>query len=69
MVLMLPRFYLRDALEDFIDLVVPELQKRGIYKTEYESGTYREKLFGTGRNHLSNNHTAAKFRKGVPVRV
>jgi FMN-dependent oxidoreductase (nitrilotriacetate monooxygenase family) len=29
---------------DFIDLVVPELQKRGLYKTGYAPGTLREKL-------------------------
>jgi len=33
------------SLEDFIDLVVPILQERGLYKTEYKKGTLREKLF------------------------
>jgi alkanesulfonate monooxygenase len=31
-------------LEDFVDLVVPELQKRGIFRTEYEGRTLRENL-------------------------
>jgi FMN-dependent oxidoreductase (nitrilotriacetate monooxygenase family) len=53
------------CLEDFIDLVVPELQKRGVYKTDYEAGTYREKLFGRGRNLLGEDHVAAKYRKKV----
>lgn len=30
---------------DFIRLVVPELQNRGLYKTAYRNGTLREKLF------------------------
>ena len=36
-----------ECLEDFIALVVPRLQERGMYKREYRAGTYREKLFGS----------------------
>jgi FMN-dependent oxidoreductase (nitrilotriacetate monooxygenase family) len=32
------------GLNDFVDLVVPELQRRGIYRTEYESHTLRGNL-------------------------
>ena len=32
------------GLEDFIDLVVPELQRRGLYRTKYEGTTLRENL-------------------------
>ena len=31
-------------LDDFVDLVVPELQRRGIFRTEYEGPTLRENL-------------------------
>ncbi len=31
-------------LEEFVDLVVPELQRRGIFRTEYEGTTLRENL-------------------------
>ncbi len=31
-------------LNDFVDLVVPELQRRGIFRTEYEGRTLRENL-------------------------
>lgn len=31
-------------LDDFVDLVVPELQSRGIFRTEYEGSTLRENL-------------------------
>ena len=37
-----------ECYEDFIDLVVPELQTRGVYKTAYREGTLRHKLFGAG---------------------
>lgn len=36
--------YLPGALDDFVDLVVPELQRRGLYKTEYSGKTLRENL-------------------------
>ena len=47
---------------DFIDLVIPELQKRGRYKTEYTSGSFRHKIFGQG-DVLPATHPAAKFRR------
>ncbi len=34
-----------ECFVDFVDLVVPELQRRGVYKTAYADGTLREKLF------------------------
>ena len=34
-----------EGLQSFCDLVVPELQSRGAYKTAYRQGTLREKFF------------------------
>jgi alkanesulfonate monooxygenase len=36
--------YLPAGLDDFVDHVVPELQRRGIYRREYEGITLRENL-------------------------
>ena len=36
--------YMPGALEDFVELVVPELQRRGLFRTEYEGRTLRENL-------------------------
>ncbi|WP_445494870.1 hypothetical protein [Photorhabdus sp. SF281] len=36
--------YMPGCLEEFVTHVVPELQKRGVFKTDYKSGTLREKL-------------------------
>jgi alkanesulfonate monooxygenase len=36
--------YLPEGLNDFVDRVVPELQKRGIFRKEYEGRTLRENL-------------------------
>lgn len=51
------------SIEDFVELVVPELQRRGSYKTEYAPGTLREKLFG-GAAHTPAVHPSAKLRAG-----
>jgi alkanesulfonate monooxygenase len=32
------------GLDEFVDMVVPELQRRGIFRTEYEGTTLREHL-------------------------
>ena len=36
--------YLPDGLDDFVDRVVPELQRRGIFRREYEGKTLRDNL-------------------------
>lgn len=49
---------------DFADYVVPELQRRGAYRTRYECVTLRHQLFGRG-SRLPNSHPAAPFRSRV----
>ncbi|KAF0862293.1 LLM class flavin-dependent oxidoreductase [Pseudomonas sp. LD120] len=51
-----------ESYVDFIDLVIPELQRRGSYKTAYDDGTLREKLFHEGRT-LPQRHTGAAYRR------
>ena len=36
--------YLPEGLDDFVDRVVPELQRRGLFRKEYEGTTLRENL-------------------------
>jgi alkanesulfonate monooxygenase len=48
--------------EDITDMLVPELVRRGRYKTAYRPGTLREKLFGAGRARLTAPHPAALYR-------
>jgi long-chain alkane monooxygenase len=52
-----------ETFVDFVDLIVPELQTRGVYKTDYAPGTLREKLYGPGRAQLPDSHPAAKVRQ------
>ncbi|MFH7112100.1 N5,N10-methylene tetrahydromethanopterin reductase, partial [Achromobacter xylosoxidans] len=54
-----------ECYADFGDLVVPELQERGVYKTAYAEGTLREKLFGGGRALLAGGHAAGEYRRVV----
>jgi alkanesulfonate monooxygenase SsuD/methylene tetrahydromethanopterin reductase-like flavin-dependent oxidoreductase (luciferase family) len=46
---------------DVADLLVPELQRRGAYKTRYAEGTLREKLLGRGP-HLAAGHPGHALR-------
>jgi len=54
--------FLPDSLEDFVNLVVPELQKRGIFRTEYEGKTLRENL---GFKRPPNQHLQGKAAKAA----
>jgi len=36
--------YLPGGLEDFVDQVVPILQKRGLFRTDYQGATLRDNL-------------------------
>lgn len=47
---------------DFIELVVPVLRRRGVFKQQYQDGTLREKLYGTGHALLAAPHPAAHHR-------
>ena len=61
----LSRTVMPECVEDFVSLVVPELQERGLYKTAYAPGTLRDKLYGPGRAHLPAAHPAARVRIGT----
>ena len=45
------------SLDDFVDLVIPELQRRGLFRTAYEGKTLRENL---GLARPENQHTARR---------
>ncbi|MDX7952612.1 LLM class flavin-dependent oxidoreductase [Lichenihabitans sp. Uapishka_5] len=49
-----------ETFETVVDLLVPELQRRGRYKRAYAPGTLREKLFG--RSRLAPTHCGHAFR-------
>ncbi len=51
-----------ETFSDVVELLVPELQKRGVYKQDYAPGTLREKLFGLG-DRLEAPHPGASYRR------
>ncbi|MCM2292317.1 LLM class flavin-dependent oxidoreductase [Allorhizobium sp. BGMRC 0089] len=53
--------WLPTALEDFVDLVIPELQRRGLFRTAYEGKTLRENL---GLPYPHNRHRLGQHKPG-----
>lgn len=51
------------GLRDVVDLVVPELQRRGRVWREYEGTTLREYLQGPGQVRVRDDHPAAAYRR------
>ncbi|MCY1412184.1 Dimethyl-sulfide monooxygenase [compost metagenome] len=51
-----------ETFVDIVDLLIPELQARGLFKREYAEGTLRNKLFGQG-DRLRAPHRAAQLRR------
>ena len=57
-----------ETFEDIVNLLVPELQRRGVYPSAYGPGsTLREKLF-SARPYLPANHPAAQYRDIEPFK-
>jgi long-chain alkane monooxygenase len=50
-----------ETFSDIVAHLVPELQRRGVYKRDYAPGTLREKLFGGGPR-LPETHAGARYR-------
>jgi FMN-dependent oxidoreductase (nitrilotriacetate monooxygenase family) len=48
------------TVTDFTNYVMPELQRRGRYRTEYEASTLRGNVFGDAR--IATTHPAARYR-------
>jgi hypothetical protein len=57
----LSRTVMPECLDSVVELLVPELQRRGLYKQGYAAGSYRHKLFGAG-DRLAAPHPAALRR-------
>ena len=56
------------TFEDVVEFIVPELQRRGVYQTEYMPGTLRQKLHGRG-DRLPAEHRGAGFSLRSGARV
>ena len=49
-------------LEDFVELVIPERQKRVLYRAQPQSGTFRSRLREDHSSHLPASAYGASFR-------
>ncbi|WP_206922350.1 LLM class flavin-dependent oxidoreductase [Alicyclobacillus suci] len=49
---------------DFVNLVVPTLQRRGLVQTEYVADTLRGNLYD-GRRHLPDSHPGRQYRRKI----
>lgn len=50
------------SFEDLVDLLIPELRKRGVYPAREESGTLRERVHGLGQSRLRDDHPGFVWR-------
>ncbi|CAG9989435.1 unnamed protein product [Clonostachys byssicola] len=48
--------------EDVVELLVPELRRRGLYAPAGESGTMRERFYGNGSSKLPDDHYGSRFK-------
>ncbi len=64
----LTRIVVPETWEDFIDIVVPELQDRGRHRSAYEPGSLRQRLFGRG-DRLPASHPAARARHAASAPI
>ena len=54
------------TFEDIVDLLIPELRRRGLYPEKVEDGlTAREKVYGKGQSQLRDDHTGSRYRYDV----
>jgi alkanesulfonate monooxygenase SsuD/methylene tetrahydromethanopterin reductase-like flavin-dependent oxidoreductase (luciferase family) len=54
------------TFEDVVELLIPELRKRGVYPEKVKDGlTAREKVYGEGQAGLRDDHTGAGYRYDV----
>ena len=56
--------YVPEGLDDFVDKVVPELQRRGLFRREYEGKTLRENL---GLPRPENQFFSSSKERSAPV--
>jgi FMN-dependent oxidoreductase (nitrilotriacetate monooxygenase family) len=54
------------TFEDVVDLLIPELRRRGLYPESIEDGlTAREKVYGKGQSQLRDDHSGSRYKYDV----
>jgi len=52
-----------ESAHELVDLLIPELQRRGRFRTKYEASTAREMFMGPGQRRLERSHPAFKVSR------
>jgi len=50
------------TVRDFVEMVVPELQNRGLFRKEYEYSNLRSRLYQRNQPHLPQDHPARHLK-------
>ncbi|XHG02370.1 hypothetical protein AWENTII_005726 [Aspergillus wentii] len=52
-----------ETFDDIIELLLPELRRRGLFWDDYavKGGTFRENVYGQGQNRLKESHPGSKY--------
>ena len=58
------------SFEDVVELLIPELRRRGIYKDDLpgpgeQNLTARERVYGRGQARLRDDHTGSQYKYAV----
>lgn len=54
------------TFEEVVDLLIPELRRRGLYaEAQEEQATAREKIYGKGQKGLRDDHIGSTYKYGV----
>ena len=54
------------TFEDVVELLIPELRRRGLYAEKIEDGlTAREKVYGRGQSKLRDDHSGSAYKYAV----
>ncbi len=48
---------------DVVEMLVPALQRRGLFKRDYRDGTFRQKIQGHGGGRVPASHPGARHRR------
>jgi len=51
-----------ESAHELVDLLIPELQRRGRFRTKYETSTAREMFMGPGQRRLEASHPALRIK-------
>lgn len=66
----LVQYHTPGTAEQFIEFIVPELRRRGLFREGYTAGeTLRERVAGPGHSRLADDHPGARYRDPAQLAI